>query len=309
MARRRLPPLNALSAFESVAEHGSMSAAARARSVAQPSISRHIALLEDWMNVSLVERNANAITLTADGYELSRSVREAFEQIELTVRRLQERHAAPVVLGCSSAIAHLWLMPKLSSLRRNCPEADLSLFSSENYADFNRPGIDLSIRFGQRDRQPADAQMLIAENAFPVAAPGFAKAKGLTVRSTPDDYDAPDLLHHTRGTYGWLNWPAYYEALGIQFSAFETISSYNSYPLLIDRAVAGEGIVMGHKGPIDQYLNAGTLVQVGPPVARANHGYFLLPGNEPSVKPATRQLQAWLLQQGGVTRDENPIRG
>lgn len=298
MARRRIPPLNALSAFESVAEYGNLSAAARARGVAQPSISRHIALLEDWMNVALVERKPNAITLTADGLELSRSVREAFDQIELTVRRLQERHAAPVVLGCSWAIAHLWLMPKLSALRRSHPDVDLSLFSSENYADFDRPGIDLSIRFGRRDHLPANAHLLISERAFPAASPDFAQAKGLRATSIPDDYDAADLLHHTRGTYGWINWPAYYEALSCQFSAFDTISSYNSYPLLIDRAVAGEGIVMGHSGPIDQYLETGELVQVGAPVERNDYGFFLLPGHELSDKPAAQQLHTWLLQQG-----------
>ena len=306
MTRRRLPPLNALSAFEAVAEHGSLSAAARARGVAQPAVSRHIAVLEEWMSVSLVERHPNSIALTADGFELGKNVREAFDQIEMAVRRVQERHAAPVVLGCSSAIAHLWLMPRLSSLRTTCPEADLSLFCSENYADFDRPDIDLSIRFGSRGRLPAGARLVIPERAFPVTSPEFAREKGLTVQSTPEDYDVADLLHHTRGTYGWLNWPTYFEALGLQFEAFDTISSYNSYPLLVDRARMGEGIVMGHGGPIDQFLDDGSLVSVGAPVHRLDWGFFLVPNAVRADKPATHQIMDWLLQQGSLNRVESP---
>lgn len=306
MVRRRLPPLNALAAFESVAEHGSLSAAARSRDVAQPAISRHIALLEDWMAVSLVQRRPNSISLTADGEELSRNLREAFDQIELAVRRLQERHAAPVVLGCSSAIAHLWLMPRLASLRIACPDADLSLFCSENYADFNRPDIDLSIRFGSSDKLPADARLVIPEVAFPVTSPELAGKMGLTVESTPDDYDFDDLLHHTRGTYGWLTWPSYFQALGFQFQAFDTISSYNSYALLIERAKLGEGIVMGHAGPIDQFLQDGSLVRVGAAVQRPNRGFFLLPAREAFDKPTTHQIQEWLLMQQTFSPEKNP---
>lgn len=297
MARRRIPPLNALYAFESVAEHGSISAAARARGVAQPSISRHIAVLEDWLSVSLLDRQANSVALTADGEELSRTLRDAFDQIELTVRRLQERHAAPVVLGCSSAIAYLWLFPLLPSLREHYPEADLSLFSSENYADFDRSAVDLSIRFGSVTRFPSHAICLIPERAFPVMSPELAKERGLHARSTPADYRTDDLLHHTRGTYGWLNWPAYYEARGHSFRDFDTISSYNNYSLLIDRALAGEGIVMGHAGPIDQFLSSGRLVQVGAPVEREGFGFFLLEGGDKIAKPATPQIRDWLIGQ------------
>jgi len=305
MVRRRLPPLNALSAFESVAEHGNLSAAALARGVAQPSISRHIALLEEWMAVSLVERQANAISLTADGVELSKSVRDAFDRIELAVRRLQERHAAPVVLGCSLAIAHLWLMPKLSSLRSAYPEADLSVFCSENHADFNSSDIDLSIRFGRGDNQPAGARLTIPECVFPVASPDFAGPARLTAASQPQDYSPADLLHHTRGTYGWLNWPSYFGALGFAFQAFDTISSYNNYPLLIDLARAGEGIVLGHAGPIDQFLQDGSLVQVGPAVQRPDHGFFLFPGEQLATRPATRQVHDRLLQQHALSPVEN----
>lgn len=307
MPRRRLPPLNALSAFEAVAEHGSLSAAARSRGVAQPAVSRHITVLEEWMSVALVERRPNSVTLTADGVELSRNVREAFDQIELAVRRVQERHAAPVVLGCSSAIAYLWLMPQLSSLHLDCPGADLSLFCSENYSDFERPDIDLSIRFGNNGQFPASARMVIPECAFPVAAPEFAEEKGLTDTSTPDEYNPEDLLHHTRGTYGWLNWPAYFEACGFQFEAFETISSYNNYSLLIDRARKGEGIVMGHAGPINQSLEDGSLVRVGAAVQRPSWGFFLIPNAARVDKPSTHEIQGWLLQRPSLNPVENPV--
>ena len=64
---RRLPPLNALRAFEATARCGSFTRAAQELCVTQGAVSRHVATLEGWLEVQLFERDRHGIELDAAG--------------------------------------------------------------------------------------------------------------------------------------------------------------------------------------------------------------------------------------------------
>lgn len=120
--RRRLPPLNALAAFEAVVRLGSVSRAAAAMGVAQPAVSRHVRALEDRLGVALVERGPNRLRPTEAGRALADAAGAGFDRIEAAAARLREEAAATVRLGCSMGVAHHWLLPRLPSLRRAAPD-------------------------------------------------------------------------------------------------------------------------------------------------------------------------------------------
>jgi len=67
MAEQRLPPLNAVRAFDAAARLGSYVEASRSLHVTQPAIGRHVKLLEDWLGVQLFERTSRGVTLTRRG--------------------------------------------------------------------------------------------------------------------------------------------------------------------------------------------------------------------------------------------------
>jgi len=109
-------PLAAAGLLVAIADHGSLSAAARALGIAQPSASAGIRRLERRTGLTLVDRGARGTTLTADGLRLvprARDLLRASDAFEADVATLRTGHGARVVAAASMTIAeHLlpgWL--------------------------------------------------------------------------------------------------------------------------------------------------------------------------------------------------------
>lgn len=289
--RAELPPLNALVAFNQAATQGSFSRAAKAMGVAQPSITRHVAHLEQWLGISLFDRGVNSVELTAAGQILAKSADQAFDVLCDTVRQLRQSGFKSVVLGCSIGVAHLWVMPRLAGLRALDSQLDLSLLTSERYHDYERNNVDLSIRFGLY----ADDPCIIPEQCVPLASPDFAARHGLTSQSLATQLEADWLLRYDEGKYGWLTWEHWFELQGVRPPGEGLVGHHLNYPLLIENARAGEGIVLGNRGLVEQYIDNGSLVIVGPQVERAGYGYHLLKRSghvDSNIDTAVRWLKA-----------------
>jgi LysR family glycine cleavage system transcriptional activator len=89
---RRLPPLNALQIFETVARHRSFTRAADHLCLTQGAVSRQILALEDYYKFPLFKRQAKGLTLTAEGELLLPAVKESFARIEeISLRLTRQR--------------------------------------------------------------------------------------------------------------------------------------------------------------------------------------------------------------------------
>src|SRR5689334_5316928 len=88
---RKLPPLNAMRAFEASARNASFTRAAAELCVSQGAISRHVALLEAWLGVKLFSRERHGVDLTAQGQAYFATIRTALDQIEAGTRAVQHR--------------------------------------------------------------------------------------------------------------------------------------------------------------------------------------------------------------------------
>src|SRR5437763_6069675 len=86
---RRLPPLNALRAFEASARHASFTRASQELFVTQGAVSRHVAALEKWLGIKLFTRTQRGIELTPKGAVYFRTLRGALDQIDYGTRQLQ----------------------------------------------------------------------------------------------------------------------------------------------------------------------------------------------------------------------------
>ncbi|MEX0280828.1 MAG: LysR family transcriptional regulator [Arenibacterium sp.] len=297
--RRKLPPLNALVAFDAAARHGNFTRAGKELNVAQPAITRHIANLENWIGVPLFHRGSNAVALTAAGEQLAELATSALDRLELGLQHLSAPTQDEVVLGASFGIMHLYVMPRITALRR-ASRATLNFMTSDDYRAFDHPSVDLSIRFGNGNFGAMDAHLLFGEICHVLASPEFIAAHPELERADMARHLKPEWLldHGDPQKIGWMTWPLWFRSMGVEGEMVRGRREVRNYPAMLDMVSAGEGIAIGSVGLEDDLVEGGRIQRLGPPVARPGYGYYLVSRRETLGKPALRDLRAYLLGGG-----------
>jgi len=147
---RKLPPLNALKAFEAAARHSSFSRAAAELNVTHAVVSRHVRALEAEIRTRLFERTGRGVELTEAGQSLALELTAGFDLIAAAASRFVRpiRRRQPSVVSADVSFAALWLAPRLGSFTSRHPGIDLVVDPSHRLVDFGREDVDLGIRFG-----------------------------------------------------------------------------------------------------------------------------------------------------------------
>ncbi len=137
--RRRLPPLNALRAFEAAARHMSISQAAGELHVTPAAISHQIRLLEDHIGLPVFTRNGRGLALTDAGAAGLRDLRDGFAKLSAAIDAIESLGEAGVLsVSVAPSFAAKWLLPRLDSFQRAHPEIDVHVSASMQLADLQR---------------------------------------------------------------------------------------------------------------------------------------------------------------------------
>jgi LysR family transcriptional regulator, glycine cleavage system transcriptional activator len=117
---RRLPPLNALQIFETVARHRSFTRAADHLCLTQGAVSRQILTLEEYYGFPLFTRHSKGLALTNEGEQLLPTVKESFSRIEEISLRLT-RQRTDLALKVPTCLMR-WILPKIMRFQAEYPE-------------------------------------------------------------------------------------------------------------------------------------------------------------------------------------------
>jgi DNA-binding transcriptional LysR family regulator len=140
---------NRARAFLVTAEEGSLSAAARALGMAQPTLGRQVDALEEELGVILFERVGRGLTLTPSGLSLLDHVRamgDAATRVSLAAAGQSESIEGNVVIAASEIHAAFLLPPILAKLRRLQPAISVEIVTSSRPSDLRRREADIAIR-------------------------------------------------------------------------------------------------------------------------------------------------------------------
>src|ERR687898_1505561 len=91
---RRLPPLNALKAFEAAARHQSFARAAEELCVTQGAVSHQVKALEETLGLKLFNRERQKLVITEAGQDYLPVLRDAFDRIALGTARVVQRQSS-----------------------------------------------------------------------------------------------------------------------------------------------------------------------------------------------------------------------
>lgn len=154
---------NRARAFLVTAEEGSLSAAARALGMAQPTLGRQVRAFEEEIGVLLFERIGNGLKLTSSGLELVEHVRamgEAAGRVSLTASGQSQQVEGAVCITATEVTAAFVLPPIVAKLRAAEPGITVEVVATNNVSDLRRREADIAIRAGRPTDPDLIARML-----------------------------------------------------------------------------------------------------------------------------------------------------
>jgi LysR family glycine cleavage system transcriptional activator len=297
----RLPPLNALRAFEAAARHGGFISAAEELHVTRGAVSQQVKLLEDHLGVPLFRRHARGVELTQAGRNLLPVLTEAFGRIADGAARVAGRSAIRVI--CPPATSIRWLLPRLPTFRAAHPEVRVSL-TTDFFGPRSFDGIDFDLGFScevaDRPRPPGiRLDPLFPVVVCPACAPALLASRGPFRR--PEDLARIPLLHEAPNTGDWEEWQAVHRVPGLDVAAGDRFPNFD---LVVKAAVMGEGMILADFVLCREELASGALVMPFPEMTHTmSWGWIsLLGGPQRWNDPDVAAFRDWLAREAATDR-------
>jgi LysR family transcriptional regulator, glycine cleavage system transcriptional activator len=300
----RMPPLNALRAFEAVARLGSMKEAANELSVTPGAISQQVAVLEQRLGVLLFHRRDRALVLTEAGRAYFPPVRSAFRQIAEATRRVNSASGAPVLtVSAPPAFAAVWLVPRLGAFQARHPTIDVRLSTSRALADLDAGGTDIAIRHGQGRWKGLRADRIVTAALVPVCNP--ALLRGGPPPSRAEELASLPLLHDGQRQ----DWPLWFQAHDVQPVPREAFSgaSFDDQMLLLRAAAAGQGVALVTEALARPELAAGVLARALDLPLPQDSAYWLVCPLAAAEQPKIAAFRDWVLAEGAADQAADPV--
>lgn len=291
---RRLPPLNALRAFEAAARHRSFARAAEELHVTPAAISQQVKQLEEHLGVSLFRRGKVLALSETAGIALP-LLSTAFDGLENAAARLRaERHDGPLVVSVPPAFAARWLVPRLDDFHSRYPDIELRLLATRRLVEFAVEDVDVALRFGAGPYPGLHSERLMTEVIVPVAAPTVAAS----IRH-PADLLNCTLLHDDSHEWdpAFPDWDTWLAALGVTAEAPLRIRHYGDINLVIQAAATGLGVALAWHSLVAEELRGGRLVRLLDRTLPTEHGYHLVAPHNRLQVPKVAAFREWLLEQ------------
>ena len=305
---RRLPPLNALRAFEAAARHLSFTKAATELFVTQAAVSHQVRALEEYLGIALFRRFNRRLMMTDAGQAYYPALRDAFEAIDQATRRLRQRQDSGDTLRVSvlPSFAAKWLMPRLPRFRAENPAVDVLISASDSLVDLEREDFHMGIRFGYGRYPGLVTTKLMGDKIFPVCSPRLLESERPPRR--PDDLRHHTLLHddmarRDESSNDWASWLA---AAGVTGVDPRRGPAFSHSSLVLTAAIDGQGVALGRLTLAADDMAAGRLICPFGPVIEAPLAYYLATPPALADHPAVGLFRDWLLREASET-EQRPV--
>lgn len=313
----RLPPLNALRAFEAAARHCSVHKAAKELNVTPAAVSHQIKTLEEHFGFDLFKREPRRLRLTPAAEACLPTLTAAFGHLAEAVAIAQQyAHAGRVTVSAPPAIAAKWMIPRLGRFRDLHPDIDLRIAARQSMRDLGGDGeasgspledADIAIRFGAGDYPDYVAHKLFDAYTLPMCSPKLLS--GEHPLRTPEDLRFHTLIHYQSDNammdVGRPNWVSWLKAAGVRNINTRRGPTFNHVTLALRAAEDGLGVVLGTPITAAAELREGRLVtpfELSLPLGVA---YYLLYAPTAKQQPAVMAFRDWILNEArnDTTRD------
>lgn len=281
--------LNGLRAVETVARLGSLAAAATELNVSASAVSQQVKRTEKQLGQALFERTAAGLVPTEFGKTFTARLGAGFRELTQAVAMADEASACTLVVSVAPAFASKWLLPRLSRHFSRHPNVLLRIDASARIADLDHSDIDIAIRLGDGKWPEGDAELLLAQEVFPVCAPSIA-AKLRTIEDLAQTCAITDER-------AMINWESWFEAAGVEPVTFQKGARFTDPMLCLESAIAGHGVMLAWQLLTADALADGRLVAPFGVRAQSGLGYWLVTSATRRESRKVRDFKIWIREE------------
>lgn len=307
---RRLPPLNALRAFEAAARHLSFAKAAQELNVTPAAVSHQIKGLEEQLGIKLFRRANRAIWLTEAGQSCLPDLRDGFDRLAAGIERLRNQQArGALTVSAAPGFAAKWLVSRLDRFRAANPDIDILLDASARLSTFERDGVDIAIRYGLGRYEGVYSRLLLCEEVTPVCSPSLCC--GERPLREPADLRHHTLLHEDIPSSDELypDWRMWLQAAGVGDLYTGRGPRFSSAELVLQAAIDSHGVALGRSVMTESDLAAGRLVQPFAFSAPVDFAYYMVAPFGWTEQPKVAAFAYWLMAEAGIEAEAGPDPG
>jgi len=302
---RRLPPLNALRAFEAAARLQSFSRAAEELHVTPAAVSHQVKALEELLGVRLFKRLPNGLQLTRAGRSCLPKLRDGFDLLAEAVGQLRNDPPAPGALSVEAAptFAAKWLAPRLHRFVAAHPGVDVQIHASTRLIDSSVDAgeaeptdADVAIRFGGGSYQEFRVAKLFEVSVTPMC--GTRLLEGARPLREPADLRDHVLIHDNIGSDdGRPLWQVWLEGAGVKDVDFLRGLRFNHAVLALEAAADGLGIALGMPQVAAFDLASGRLVAPFEFRLPLSAAYYVATPGDRRDRPEVAAFREWILDE------------
>ena len=289
----KLPPLNALRAFDAVARLGGVRLAAQALHVTPAAVTQQVKLLERSLDVALLRREGRGVQLTDAGHRLHagttrhlRAIAQAADELRPQGRRVR--------VSTVPSFAVRWLVPRLKHFTALHPEVQIEVGADPRVVNLDDGEYDLAIREGLGRYPGLETRLLLPLHAVPVCTPGYRRR--VFGRAPARGWPKARLLHEVG--HGW--WAPWLAQAGIQGVDVASGLHFSHTVMTIAAALDDQGVALVPRIFVEEELADGRLVAVDDRLFTTGIGLYLAwsVARAAALSPAALLFRDWLLAEG-----------
>ncbi len=288
--------LNGLRAVEAVARCGSLLKAAAELGVSPSAVSQQVGRTEKQIGRALFERTRDGLTPTELGALVAARLSAGFHELAQAVALADDSAANTLVVAVAPAFASRWLVPRLSRLYAKHPELILRIDAATRLVDFNRSDVDLAIRMGDGRWAGARAELLLAQDIFPVCAPAI----GERLKAIADLANEWAL----RDENSMFTWDSWFESAGASPVALLPGATFTDPILCVEATIAGQGVMLAWQLLVADALADGRLVAPFGISARSGLGYYMATAGGKQASKKVLAFKRWIADEVARTMSD-----
>lgn len=289
---KRLPPLNALKAFEAAARHLSFTKAADELFVTQAAVSHQIKSLESYLSTKLFLRRNRTLLLTEEGQSYFVELREIFLNLQdATDRLLSLGSKGAITVAAPPSFASQWLVSKISQFSIAHPDIDVRIKAVDLDDGFLDETVDVAIYYGKGNWPKVDAVKLNTEYLTPMCSPLLLQQNKPLDRLS--DLSKHVLLHDGSRT-AWKNWLKHFNVKQINVNQGPMFSHTM---LVLQAAALGQGIALSNILLAKPEIDSGRLICPFEESVESKYAFYLVCHPGQSEVSKIQVFTGWMLAQ------------